>query len=97
VYRSESSEFILDRQDQLTHGLFHPPRERFENVAEYEAVKDLYIINNEVLTRAKPSAIVMHPLPRNNEIDPEVDFDSRRAAYFRQMRYGLFVSPFCLL
>jgi len=35
--------------------------------------------------------IVMHPLPRLTEIDPEVDFDSRRAVYFRQMRYGLFV------
>jgi carbamoyl-phosphate synthase/aspartate carbamoyltransferase len=67
-------------------------RERFDNPAEYEAVKDLYIIDNDVLARAKPSTIVMHPLPRNNEIDPEVDFDSRRAAYFRQMRYGLFVS-----
>jgi hypothetical protein len=67
-------------------------RERFESQSEYEAVKDMYIINNDVLTRAKESAIVMHPLPRLNEIDPEVDFDSRRAAYFRQMRYGLFVS-----
>ncbi|WVQ82025.1 carbamoyl-phosphate synthase, large subunit [Cryptococcus sp. DSM 104549] len=66
-------------------------RERFENPAEYEAVKDIYIINNDVLAKAKESAIVMHPLPRLNEIDPEVDFDSKRAAYFRQMRYGLFV------
>ncbi len=70
----------------------HLIRERFDNLGEYEAVKDLYIIDNDVLARAKPSTIVMHPLPRNNEIDPEVDFDSRRAAYFRQMRYGLFVS-----
>lgn len=67
-------------------------KERFENVAEYEAVKDIYVINNDVLEKAKESAIVMHPLPRVNEIDPEVDFDSKRAAYFRQMRYGLFVS-----
>nr|XP_031860128.1 carbamoyl-phosphate synthase, large subunit [Kwoniella shandongensis]KAA5527200.1 carbamoyl-phosphate synthase, large subunit [Kwoniella shandongensis] len=66
-------------------------RERFDNEAEYESVKDIYVINNDVLARAKESAIVMHPLPRLNEIDPEVDFDSRRAAYFRQMRYGLFV------
>ncbi|KAL7423432.1 Carbamoyl-phosphate synthase [Cryptotrichosporon argae] len=66
-------------------------KERFTSAAEYESVKDLYVINNDVLARAKESAIVMHPLPRNNEIDPEVDFDSRRAAYFRQMRYGLFI------
>jgi carbamoyl-phosphate synthase/aspartate carbamoyltransferase len=67
-------------------------KERFDSNAEYEAVKDMFVINNDVLGRAKESAIVMHPLPRVNEIDPEVDFDSRRAAYFRQMRYGLFVS-----
>lgn len=67
-------------------------KERFENLGEYEAVKDMFVINNDVLAKAKESAIVMHPLPRVNEIDPEVDFDSRRAAYFRQMRYGLFVS-----
>lgn len=66
-------------------------KERFDSLAEYEAVKDMYIINHDVLSRAKESAIVMHPLPRLNEIDPEVDFDSRRAAYFRQMRYGLFI------
>jgi len=67
-------------------------KERFDDLAEYEAIKDMFVINNDVLVRAKESAIVMHPLPRLNEIDPEVDFDSRRAAYFRQMRYGLFVS-----
>jgi carbamoyl-phosphate synthase/aspartate carbamoyltransferase len=67
-------------------------KERFDSLAEYEAVKDMFIINNDILAKAKESAIVMHPLPRVNEIDPEVDFDSRRAAYFRQMRYGLFVS-----
>jgi carbamoyl-phosphate synthase/aspartate carbamoyltransferase len=66
-------------------------KERFDSIAEYEAVKDMYVINHDVLARAKESAIVMHPLPRLNEIDPEVDFDSRRAAYFRQMRYGLFI------
>ncbi|WRT68279.1 carbamoyl-phosphate synthase, large subunit [Kwoniella shivajii] len=66
-------------------------KERFENLGEYESVKDIYVINNDVLAKAKESAIVMHPLPRVNEIDPEVDFDSKRAAYFRQMRYGLFV------
>lgn len=68
-------------------------KERFDSLQEYESVKDSFIINNDVLAKAKESAIVMHPLPRLNEIDPEVDFDSRRAAYFRQMRYGLFVCP----
>jgi carbamoyl-phosphate synthase/aspartate carbamoyltransferase len=71
-------------------------KERFASLAEYEAVKDMFIINNDLLAKAKESAIVMHPLPRVNEIDPEVDFDSKRAAYFRQMRYGLFVGCFPL-
>ena len=65
-------------------------KERFNSEQEYDAVKDMFVINNEVLSRAKETTIVMHPLPRVNEIDPEVDFDAR-AAYFRQMRFGLFV------
>ena len=65
-------------------------KERFANAEEYDRVKDSYRITNATLLKAKPSMIVMHPLPRVNEIDPEVDFD-QRAAYFRQMRYGLYV------
>ncbi|TFK63946.1 carbamoyl-phosphate synth [Pluteus cervinus] len=66
-------------------------KERFVNEAEWLQVKDAYRVDHAVLSRAKEDMIVMHPLPRVNEIDPEVDFDSRRAVYFRQMRYGLFV------
>ncbi|KIJ53375.1 hypothetical protein M422DRAFT_25753 [Sphaerobolus stellatus SS14] len=66
-------------------------KERFENEEEWARVKDTYRVDHSVLARAKPDMIVMHPLPRLTEIDPEVDFDSRRAVYFRQMRYGLFV------
>jgi carbamoyl-phosphate synthase/aspartate carbamoyltransferase len=65
-------------------------KERFGTEEEYRRVKDAYILNNDVLSKAKSQMIVMHPLPRVNEIEPEVDFD-QRAAYFRQMRYGLFV------
>jgi aspartate carbamoyltransferase catalytic subunit len=67
-------------------------RERFDNPAEYESVKDLYIIDNDLMAKAKPTTIVMHPMPRNNELDEALDFDVKRAAYFRQMRYGLYVS-----
>ena len=81
---------VIGRSDVLY--VTRVQKERFDNLAEYEAVKDMFIINNDVLARAKESAIVMHPLPRTNEIDAEVDYDVRRAAYFRQMRYGLFVS-----
>ncbi|KAJ3153260.1 hypothetical protein HDU89_000891 [Geranomyces variabilis] len=65
-------------------------RERFEDPAEYERVKDSYVVSNRTLTHAKRNMVVMHPLPRVGEIDPEVDFD-QRAAYFRQMKYGLYV------
>ncbi|KAG2215504.1 hypothetical protein INT46_006764 [Mucor plumbeus] len=65
-------------------------KERFDTEEEYRRVKDAFILNNDVLSKAKSQMIVMHPLPRVNEIEPEVDFD-QRAAYFRQMRYGLFV------
>ena len=44
------------------------------------------------MAKAKPTTIVMHPLPRNKELDEALDFDVKRAAYFRQMRYGLYVS-----
>ncbi|KAH9882058.1 hypothetical protein J1614_001230 [Plenodomus biglobosus] len=64
-------------------------KERFPDLATYEAVKDSFVIDNKVLKGAKENMIVMHPLPRNNEIHEEVDFDPR-AAYFRQMRYGLY-------
>ncbi|KAF9086729.1 hypothetical protein BGX29_001251 [Mortierella sp. GBA35] len=65
-------------------------KERFEDLAEYERVKSAYVINNKMMSKAKTQMVVMHPLPRVSEIEPEVDFD-QRAAYFRQMRYGLYV------
>ncbi|KAL3419844.1 bifunctional pyrimidine biosynthesis protein (carbamoyl-phosphate synthase) [Phlyctema vagabunda] len=65
-------------------------KERFADLEEYESLKDSFIINNKTLRNAKRHMIVMHPLPRNNEISEEVDFD-QRAAYFRQMRYGLYI------
>ncbi|KFZ25371.1 hypothetical protein V502_00156 [Pseudogymnoascus sp. VKM F-4520 (FW-2644)] len=64
-------------------------KERFADLAEYERLKDTFIIDNKTLKAAKPSMVVMHPLPRNAEVAGEVDFD-QRAAYFRQMRYGLY-------
>ncbi|CAN8102284.1 unnamed protein product [Discula destructiva] len=63
--------------------------ERFPSKEDYEKVRGLYRIDNATLKNAKSSMIVMHPLPRNEEIAEEVDFDPR-AAYFRQMKYGLY-------
>ncbi|RKP02327.1 hypothetical protein CXG81DRAFT_10883 [Caulochytrium protostelioides] len=65
-------------------------RERFDDVAQYHATVGSYVITNKVLQRAKPNMIVMHPLPRVDEIAIEVDADPR-AAYFRQMKYGMYV------
>jgi aspartate carbamoyltransferase len=65
-------------------------KERFESEAAYESVKGTYVISQETLKQAKNKMIVMHPLPRVGEISMDVD-DDPRAAYFRQMEYGLYV------
>lgn len=65
-------------------------KERFVNEADYEQVKGLYVITLETMKQAKEQMILMHPLPRVGEISMEVD-DDPRAAYFRQMEYGLFI------
>ena len=65
-------------------------RERFEDPEDYEKVKGVFVITPQTLERAKDDMIVMHPLPRVNEITVEVDADPR-AAYFRQMEYGMYV------
>jgi carbamoyl-phosphate synthase/aspartate carbamoyltransferase len=59
-------------------------KERFPDLAHYDRVKDAFVIDNSVMKNAKANMVVMHPLPRNNEIHEEVDFDPR-AAYFRQV------------
>ena len=65
-------------------------KERFERLSDYESVKSAYIITPQTLTNANEQMIIMHPLPRVGEISMEID-DDPRAAYFRQMEYGLYV------
>jgi len=66
-------------------------KERFgDRIADYESCRGIYIINQDSLRLMKSNAIIMHPLPRLEEITMEVDQD-RRAAYFRQAQNGLFV------
>jgi aspartate carbamoyltransferase catalytic subunit len=65
-------------------------RERFAAPADYEAVKDAYMIDAPTADRLKINSIIMHALPRANEIAPEVDSNAR-AAYFRQAKNGLYV------
>ena len=64
-------------------------RERFVDPLEYERNKGIYILTRRKLDRAKEKMLVMHPLPRVDEITVDVDDDSR-AAYFQQARYGMF-------
>ncbi|RDD37936.1 CAD protein [Trichoplax sp. H2] len=64
--------------------------ERFPNVEEYEKVFGSHVLTPEVLNHAKEKMAILHPLPRVNEISIEVDSDPR-AAYFRQVEYGMYV------
>ena len=65
-------------------------KERFFNEEEYLRLRDSYILDKEKMKLAKEDMIVMHPLPRVNEIAYEVDED-KRASYFKQAEYGMYV------
>ena len=65
-------------------------RERFFNEEDYVRLKDFYILDKAKMALAGPDMLVLHPLPRVNEISVEVDSDPR-AAYFKQVQYGLYV------
>ena len=65
-------------------------RERFFNEEDYLRLKDSYILDKAKMEKAKDDMIVLHPLPRVNEISTEVD-DDPRACYFRQAHYGKFI------
>ena len=71
-------------------------KERFFNEADYLRLKDSYILTTEKLAQAKPTLSVMHPLPRVNEIAPEVDADPR-ACYFRQALNGKYIREALIL
>ncbi|NBK93504.1 aspartate carbamoyltransferase [bacterium 1XD21-13] len=65
-------------------------RERFFNEEDYVRLKDFYILDKAKMALAGPDMLVLHPLPRVNEISVEVDSDPR-AAYFKQVQYGVYV------
>lgn len=65
-------------------------RERFFNEEDYIRMKDYYILNKEKMKLAREDMLVLHPLPRVNEISTEVD-DDPRAVYFKQAQYGVYV------
>ena len=62
-------------------------QERFFNEEDYVRMKDFYILDNAKMSLARPDMLVLHPLPRVNEIAVEVDADPR-AVYFKQVQYG---------
>ena len=64
-------------------------KERFIDPVEYEKVKNVYILRNEMLANTKPNVRILHPLPRINEIHPNVD-NNPKAYYFTQARNGVF-------
>jgi len=65
-------------------------RERFFNEDDYIRLKDTYVLNTEKMAVGREKMIVLHPLPRVNEISVEIDSDPR-AAYFKQAKYGMYV------
>jgi len=84
----ERLENVMEELDVLY--MTRVQKERFFNEADYIRLKDSYILNMEKLEVAKKDMIIMHPLPRVNEISVEVDSDSR-ASYFKQAKFGMYV------
>ena len=88
VVETDSLEAVLPNADVLY--VTRIQGERFASQETFEALKDRYQVRPETLKIAKDNMIVMHPLPRVNEIHPDVDQDPR-ACYFRQVQNGLYV------
>jgi len=65
-------------------------KERFFNETEYIRLKDSYILDSQKMRIAKEDMIILHPLPRVNEIATEIDSDPR-AYYFKQAKFGMYV------
>lgn len=84
----ESLDEVIDTVDILY--MTRVQKERFFNEEDYIRLKDIYILDNDKMKKAKKDMIVLHPLPRVNEIAYEVD-DDQRAYYFKQAKYGMYV------
>ena len=78
------------RVDNTAEPPFSVQEWKVTDLAEYEAVKDQYVVDPALMSKAKGRMIVMHPLPRVNEISYAIDSDPR-AAYFDQMRNGMYI------
>ena len=87
IYETESLDEVINQVDILY--MTRIQKERFFNEADYMRLKDSYILTRSKLTDAKLDMLVMHPLPRVNEIAYDVD-DDQRAAYFKQAELGIY-------
>jgi aspartate carbamoyltransferase catalytic subunit len=87
-HEGDSLEGVIEQADVAY--ITRVQSERFASKEDYDAVKDVYVIDAELANRLKPEAIIMHALPRVNEISPEVDSNAR-AAYFRQAKNSLYI------
>lgn len=84
---ADFSEHILNESDILY--MTRVQRERFTDLMEYEKVKNVYILRKDMLENTRENLRILHPLPRVNEIQQDVD-DSPKAYYFEQARNGVF-------
>ncbi len=95
VLKKKNIEFkeVSSLEDAIKYGdilyMTRVQRERFFNEEDYVRLKDKYILTNKILKDAKEDMIILHPLPRVNEIAQEVDNDTR-AVYFKQVKYGMY-------
>lgn len=87
-FEHRSLDTVLPKTDVLY--VTRVQKERFETQKAYQAVKGIYVITPAIMKQTKKRMVVMHPLPRVDEISQAVDKDPR-AAYFRQMEYGMYV------
>lgn len=84
---TDFSKEVIDSSDIIY--MTRVQRERFSDIMEYERVKNLYTLRNAMLDGSKPTVRILHPLPRLNEINTDVD-DNPKAYYFEQARNGVF-------
>ncbi|OIP83613.1 MAG: aspartate carbamoyltransferase [Porphyromonadaceae bacterium CG2_30_38_12] len=87
---SETSELNENFDDADILYMTRVQKERFLDLMEYERVKNVYTLKNEMLANSKTNLRILHPLPRVNEIDPDVD-SNEKAYYFQQAQNGLYV------
>ncbi|HRU41760.1 MAG TPA: aspartate carbamoyltransferase [Candidatus Diapherotrites archaeon] len=88
IYETENLEEVIKQVDVLY--MTRIQKERFFNEADYMRLKDSYILSRSKLKESREDMLVMHPLPRVNEISYDVD-DDKRAVYFKQAEFGIYV------